>query len=697
MINAVLIMGALGLTVGIGLAFASKIFYVYVDPVILQIEDILPGANCGGCGLPGCSSNAEAIAMGKASPTSCVAAGSDVAEAIAAIMGVSMEASEPDIALPGCTYGVKDAATKFKYDGLKDCRAVALLNGGIKVCTIGCLGFGTCAKVCPFNAITMGSEGLPVVNEHLCTGCGTCERVCPKNIINLSSVTRRILREYTTDNCTTPCQRTCPAGIDICEYIRQIDAGDYRRALQVIKERNPFPSVIGRICPRPCEDECRRRYVDEPLAINFLKRFVADYERKYGQRIQPYKAPTTGRKVAIVGGGVEGLSTAFFIARLGHDPVVLEATDRLGGLLRTAISAQRLPKDILDYDIQGVFDMGVTAKTGQVMGKDFTITSLLKQEYQAIFTACGGWDSRLSRNAGGKIESPITGTYLLLDYLRAISSKENTIDYGADVTIFGGGLLAIEAARKSKALGAHKVTLLFWEIPTEMPSDDTLESLESEGIYCHFNAAILRLLGQEEALTGVEVMDLSSGQKELLTTNSLIFAAGRFPEMIFRKVEEEILEDPQITRNDVSSDTDCKWEGFPPYKQPLVTDDKGLFAKGDPLTDYSGAIKAIDAGRRAAASVHKSMYGISFDLSKNVLTPKVYIQDVDHVEGVDSNPRQMMPIASGYELTKCREIEKGFDEARAKKEARRCLKCGLICYQNFPKEKEVQNQPTVTA
>ena len=250
MIDVVIMMGSLGLLVGAGLAFASKIFYVYVDPKILEIEDELPGANCGGCGLPGCSANAEAIVAGRAAPNSCVAAGSDVAEAIAAIMGVSVEAKEPDIARPGCTYGVADADTKFLYDGLNDCRAAALLSGGMKVCTIGCLGLGTCQKACPFNAIVMGPEGLPVVDEELCTGCGTCESVCPKNIINLSSVTRRILKEYKTDECTTPCQRACPAGIDICEYISQIAQGNYHRAVQVIKERNPLPASTGRAQPR---------------------------------------------------------------------------------------------------------------------------------------------------------------------------------------------------------------------------------------------------------------------------------------------------------------------------------------------------------------------------------------------------------------------------------------------------------------
>ena len=166
MLQAVFVLGGLGLLVGAGLAIASKIFYVYVDPLILAVEDALPGANCGGCGLPGCSANAEAIVAGNAAPNSCVAAGEETAIAIAGIMGVSIEAKEPDIARPGCTYGVADADVKFIYDGLNDCRAAAMLNGGMKVCSVGCLGLGTCAQVCPFDAITMGPQGLPVVDDE---------------------------------------------------------------------------------------------------------------------------------------------------------------------------------------------------------------------------------------------------------------------------------------------------------------------------------------------------------------------------------------------------------------------------------------------------------------------------------------------------------------------------------------------------
>ena len=441
MIEAFIMMGGLGVIIGIGLAVASKVFYVYVDPQILAVDDALPGANCGGCGLPGCAANAEAIVAGKAAPNSCVAGSAELADIIAGILGVTVEAKEPDIALPGCTYGLEDSDLKYLYSGIGDCRAAALLSGGMKVCNIGCLGLGTCAAVCPFDAIKMGKNNLPVVDEERCTGCGACERACPKHIITLSSVTRRIIKEYTTEDCTTPCQRNCPAGIDIREYIHQISVGDYQRAVQVIKERNPFPTVIGRICPRPCETDCRRIYVDEPVAINALKRFCADFEKENGKRILPFKAPETNRSIAIVGGGIEGLSTAFFLARLGHTPTVFEATAALGGLLRTAIARNRLPMEILDWDIDGVREMGVRTETEKVFGKDFTLDSLFTDGHEAVFIASGGWDSRLVRGTGSEIESPIPGTLLLIDLLQPGSEERRQIAMGSDAVIAGGGQL----------------------------------------------------------------------------------------------------------------------------------------------------------------------------------------------------------------------------------------------------------------
>lgn len=613
---------------------------------------------------------------GIAAPNSCVAAGPEVAEAIAEIMGVKIEAKEPDIARPGCYFGVQKADLKYIYNGLDDCRAVALLGGGMKVCTIGCLGLGTCGKVCPFDAITMGPQGLPVVDEKKCTGCGTCERVCPKHIINLSSVTRRIMREYTTEECTTPCQRSCPAGIDIREYIRQISLGDFHRSVQVIKERNPFPAIIGRICPRPCELDCRRNFIDEPVAINYLKRFAADFELRSGERILPYKAPSSGRSIAVVGGGVEGLSTAFFAARLGHRVTVYDANPKLGGLLRSAIAKERLPDEILDWDIEGILEMGVSAETGKVMGKDFSVNSLLAQGIDAVFLAAGGWDSRMARNAGPEIESPIPGTYMMVDLLILATKGREMFASQSDVTIFGGGKLALEAAKVCREAGAQKITILFREdLKSSTLSDMDLKNLGLEGLDILYNTAIHCLRGEGDRLVELDAVDIKTRIITTITAQNLIIATGRFPELIFIESKPEDSELGQPGHRPL------RWEAKPPYKRPVLKNEVGLFAEGEALADYSAAIKAIGAGRRAAASIQQMMYGMEPSLTEYVITPQSILQNVDHVENVAACQRQIMPFCNERELSVCGEIEKGFNIEMAKAEASRCLQCGLICYE----------------
>ncbi len=606
-----------------------------------------------------------------------------MAEAIAGIMGVKIEAVEPDIALPGCYFGVEDADTKYVYNGLDDCRAVALLGGGMKVCTIGCLGLGTCARACPFDAIRMGPNGLPVVIEQKCTGCGTCERVCPKHIINLSSITRRIIREYTTDECTTPCQRGCPAGINIREYIHQISMGNHHRAVQVIKERNPFPAVIGRICPRPCELECRRNYIDEPVAINFLKRYAADYEKESGKRILPYKAPDTGRRIAIVGGGVQGLSVAFFTARLGHDASVYEATDKLGGLLRSAIAKDRLPEEVLDWDIDGIVEMGVKIETQKALGRDFSLKSLIQEGYDAVFLAAGGWDSRLARRGTDQIESPIPGTYMLVDLMRFGTEPTEDVAIGSDVVITGGGKLALDAAKVCQQKGATAITVLFRESWENSPiTDADLEEHGLTDLSIVYNTAINRLFGEADRLEQIEYIDAETSEMTTIPAQTLIFATGRFPELVFTrpKPEGEEAEESEVTASPL--DASLHWEGIQPYKQPAFKDEVGLFAEGDVLADYSAAIKAIGAGRRAAASMHQIMHGLSPNLSEHVITPQSTLQNVYHVEKVQASQRQIMPICSGKELALCGEIERGFSGDMAKEEADRCLQCGLICYEH---------------
>jgi formate dehydrogenase beta subunit len=675
-------MGGLGAFVGIGLALASKIFYVYVDPKIEAVEEALPGANCGGCGLPGCAANAVAIVQGKASASSCVAGGPDVAAEIAEIMGVKLEAREPDIAKPGCTYGFQDADLKYLYNGVFDCRAAVMLDGGSKVCPIGCLGLGTCVRSCPFGALSMGPDNLPIVDPDLCTGCGTCERVCPKHIITLSSYTRRIQAEYTTDECTAPCQRSCPAGIDIPAYIHQISLGNYLEAVRIIKETNPFPMVCGRICVHPCEFECRRNLVDEPVAINHLKRFVSDYEMASGQRIHIPRAPETGRRVAVVGGGAEGLTAAYFLNRMGHDVTLYEGSSRLGGLLRSGLPQNRLPADVLNWEIQGILDAGVQAVTNQKLGKDMTIDTLLKQGFQSVFVGTGGWDMQLTEKEINKKAQPLPGVQLLIDFILALrSGDKKKASLGNSVVILEGGSAGLDAARACLKSGVKSVHLVFRSSPMNAPfSEDDLTGSERKKITFHFQSGLTRMSGKGSKLTHVEISNIFvPSETTRLPANTLLTGAGRFPELIYVPSGKGQGTEGAPIKGTVS------WETLIPSPSPFAEQDVGMFRPGETVGDYKAVVEAIGAGRRAARSVHRYLYEEPVESPENMIRKYTEVLNVNDLEPVSTAPRQKMPELSEEAQVNDpdAEIALGFSEQQALTESKRCLQCGLICYRRI--------------
>lgn len=676
MFQSILMMGGLGVAIGTVLVIASKAFYIYEDPKVAAVNDALPGANCGGCGFPGCSANAEAIVKGIQDVNSCVAAGDDVAMAIAEIMGVSVSDKEPEFAGPGCYYSKDEADMEYAYLGLTDCRAASMLFGGMKVCRIGCLGLGTCVKACMFGALSIGSDGLPKVEQEKCTGCGACERVCPKNIIRLTSVTRRIMREYTQEECITPCQRACPTGIDIKEYIRLIREGDYEGSVRVIKERNPFPTVISRICPALCESRCRRLLQDESVAINHLKRFVCDYEMNRNKRVMPYKAPLTGKKVAVIGGGVEGLSAAFFCARLGHDPTVFEATDVLGGILRKAIARERLSMEVLDWDVEGVRQIGVATETNKKAGRDFTIDGLLKEGFSAVFTATGGWDSRLARGDADKAEMVFPGAYLLIDLLRSKTDTNIHISSGKNVVIAGGGASVLNAVNILKENGSENVTVILRKHKSDSSFDPALvDELTKAGAGIVFNAGVTRVCGEEGQLKTIEYVEFHTGEKHLVDTDTLIIGSGRFPELVFIPVvSDENGEKSPLNEGPLT------WEGVELQKKPDANKELGLLSNQDVISEYASAVAAINGGRKAAAAIHNLMYGIQFQEPEKFITEQTLIQDVSFLSDVNVSARSIM------EPTEMRngsddQFSTGFSKEEARTEAERCLRCGLVCYE----------------
>lgn len=681
MLTALLAIGGLGLVAGVGLAVASRVFYVYVDPRIIAVEEALPGANCGGCGYPGCSGAASAIVSGEAPPNVCVAGGASVHSEIAGLLGVEIKEREPEIARPGCTYGLDKADLKYSYDGFQDCRAAVLLNGGSKLCPVGCLGLGTCVRACPFGALSMGPDHLPVVDADLCTGCGTCERVCPKHIITLTSNSRRIQQEYTTDQCSAPCQRACPAGVRIPEYIREISLGRPLEAVRVIKETNPFPSVCGRICVHPCEYECRRNLVDQPVAINPLKRFATDQEMASGAHVQIYRAPETGRRVAVVGGGAEGLSAGYFLNRLGHEASVYEASDRMGGLLRFGLPRNRLPVEVLEWDIQGIQEAGVSFVFGSRLGKDITVASLLRKGNDAVLAAIGGWDSQVAQRKGGELGGPLPGVCLLIDFLLARREGRQKA-LGNRVVILGGGMSGLEAARLHILDGAQEVHMVFRRGRGQAAfSEEVLRDAEEQGIQLHFHSAVTRMAGEDEDLTHVELTQVGeTGERrsEWLNVDTILVGAGRFPELIYVRRDHE---DPGEGEESLVEET-LKWETVVPYAGPEAEEVFGIFRPGEAAADYRAVVEAIGSGRRAAATIHRFLSGETVDGPENMIRKGVRVIDVDEVEPVATSPRESMPALPEPEqrLNPDREIELGYTEEQALNEAKRCLQCGLICY-----------------
>ena len=677
MLAALIAIGGIGLIAGLGLAIASKIFYVYVDPKVVEIEEALPGANCGGCGFPGCSGSAAAIAAGQAPPNICVAGGPEVHKRVAAILGVAVKETEPNIARPGCYYGIEKADLKYLYNGIQDCRAAMLLNGGSKVCPIGCLGLGTCVRACPFGALSMGPDNLPVVDPELCTGCGTCERVCPRHIITLTSTSKRIQREYTLDECTAPCQRACPAEIDIPLYIQAIREGNYLEAVRIIKETNPFPLVCGRICVQPCETVCRRNLVDEPVAINNLKRFVADFEMKSGRRVQISRAPSTGNKVAVVGGGAEGLTAAYFLNRLGNDVVLFEASGALGGLLRIGLPENRLPKQVLDWEIEGILEAGVEPKLGQKLGRDITIPSLLKEEYSAVLIATGGWDTHIAQKSPDMLERPLPGVSLLIDFVLA-HQIGSSFDLGDYVMIVGGGKAAVQAACTCMDAGAKAVYLVYRKAKEKValgPSE--FQEAKRKGVQFIFRSALYRMFGEDNRLTHVEIANLSEQGKELsrqkVLVDTLLLGAGRFPELIYV---------PRSSDRKDSGGESILWETVVPYAGPSAKEEVGIFRPGEVRSDYRAVVEAIGAGRRAANSAHRFLSADPVAPPPNMIRRYTTVLSLYQIEPIPSTPRHKMPQLPPEQriLNPDAEIALGYSEEEAIEESKRCLRCGLICY-----------------
>lgn len=683
MVPAILMMTGLGTIIGIILSVAARVFYVYEDPRIELVGQCFAGANCGGCGYAGCAAAAAAVVEGDAPPGICIVGGADSARGVSEIMGVAVGLAETATSFNFCTGGDR-ATDRFIYMGANSCRAQALLYGGKRDCEIGCLGHGDCVESCIFDALKMGPDGFPVVDEEKCVGCGACERVCPKGILEIKTPSERLLFFNQADHCHAPCQQTCPAEIDIPLYIEQIRRGDYEGAVHTIRERNPFLLSCGRVCPHPCESNCRRGIEDDPVSINQLKRFVADYEMNAGKRFPVAVAPSTDKRVAIVGGGPAGLSCAFFLRRLGHGVTIFESMPKLGGMLRYGIPEYRLPKKVLDWEIEGILNTGIEHHTQVKLGVDFDIGSLIAAGYDAICLGVGAWKDAALRIDG----ETLNGCYTGIDFLSRLADGEK-VPIGRVVAVIGGGNTAIDCTRNLLRLGAEKVYIVYRRTRNEMPANPVeIEAAEHEGVEFLFLSAPMSVKGDENGnVTHLEHQKMELGEPDdsgrrrpvpvegsetLLPLDMIITAIGQAPDISFTERSRQRLADLKTTR----------WNTIDVDPLTLQANIPYLFSAGDSATGPALVVDAIGGGRRAARSIHQFVTGQEVKSGAGEIANELIPGTIfDQVPGVIRTPRAaMVELPVVERMRSFVEVDQVLTEEVAARESDRCLRCGQVCY-----------------
>jgi NADPH-dependent glutamate synthase beta subunit-like oxidoreductase len=534
----------------------------------------------------------------------------------------------------------------------------------------------------------MGPEGYPVVVEENCVGCGACETVCPKYVMKVKTMSERLMHFNCSDDRLAPCRQTCPAEIDIPLYIAQIREGDYEGAVNTIRERNPFLLSCGRVCPHPCETNCRRGIEDESVSINQLKRFVADYEMNSEERLPMPMAPQTRKRIAVIGGGPAGLTCAYFLRRLGHQVNIFEAMPKLGGMLRYGIPQYRLPKEVLDWEIDGILDLGIDFHTNVRFGQDFDLTSLVASGFDAIFLGIGAWKDASLRVKGEDLKGCYTG----IDFLSRLASGEN-IPTGRTAAIIGGGNTAIDCTRNLIRMGVKKVYIVYRRTRAEMPANSVeIDAAEHEGVQFSFLAAPVEVKGDEDGrVTHLEYLKMKLGEPDasgrrrpvpiegsetLLETDMVITAIGQSPEISFTERSRKRLAELKTTR----------WNTIDVDPATLQSNIPYLFAAGDAATGPSLVVDAIGGGRRAARSIHQYVMGQKItaqtkELGKDLIAETLF----DHVAGVIKNPRAPMPELPVEErIYSFIEVDQVLTENSAKNESNRCLSCCLTCYDMDP-------------
>lgn len=498
--------------------------------------------------------------------------------------------------------------------------------------------------------------------------------------------TRRLLLELLLDthygDCVAPCSLACPANVDIQGYLALIRHGEYREAVRLIKEKIPMPAVIGRVCPHPCETACRRHLVDEAVNINYCKRFVADYEMSTGQRILPTVPAYSGHHVAVLGGGPSGLSAAYYLRSLGHGVTIYEEREKLGGMLRYGIPEYRLPRKVLDWEIDGILSLGVEVKKGVSWGRNFTLDDLKRDGFEVIYLAIGAWAARTLGIVGEDLHGVVRG----IDFLEEVNRSGRVEGIaGKRLAIIGGGNVAIDAARSALRLGATEVTILYRRSRNEMPaSHEEIEAAEREGVDIQYLVAPTQLAKQIEPAIKLQCIRMELGKPDASGRRRPIPVEGSETTMEVDMVISAIgqysrIPDPE---DDIAMSLlpMTRWNTIGGDSRSMHTGHGQVFTGGDLFRGPSTVVAALADGRKAA-------YSIDRYLRSGVVEPEPLHFNISKgdLKTIDREPFSVMKTISPQRMpeldVKARidgfpEVELGLGEEEAKSEAARCLVCG---------------------
>jgi len=520
------------------------------------------------------------------------------------------------------------------------------------------------------------------VDEDKCTGCGECEKVCPVELPNEFEVglgkrkaiyrpfPQAVPNVYTIDKRgIPPCRAACPAGVNVQGYVALVSQGKFKEAYELIREAIPLPAVCGRVCFHPCENECERGKLDEPLAINAIKRFVADYvEKELKEKPEPFPK-IYEEKIAVIGSGPAGLAAAYHLTKEGYTVTVFEALPEPGGMLRAGIPEYRLPKDVLKREIEYLKSMGIEFKTNMKFGADFGLNDLRNMGYKAVFIGVGAQKCRKLKIEG----EDLNRVFPALEFLKKVNFGEK-VEIGNKVAVIGGGNVAVDAARTALRLGAKEVYLLYRRSREEMPAfKPEVEQAEREGVKIQFLVAPKRIIGENGRVKAVECIRMRLGEPDetgrrkpipiegsefIIEVDTVIPAIGQKLDTDLLPKEIELDSKGNIKVDPVTLQTNI------PY----------VFAGGDAVLGPATVVEAFATGKEAAISIHRYLRGE--DLRAGRREERSVVRDVPK-EGVEKKPRQMMPTLRVEDrIGNFREVELGFNAEMAVEEAKRCLACG---------------------